>query len=129
MPGRHLWPSEEGQSTVEFVLILPMVMVLLLGLIQAGVLLRDQILVAGAAREGAREAAVNPDILEVKRAAQRAFPGRNLTIEVIRGSERGDSARVTVVGSPTALPLVGAAVSGRHLTSSAVMRVERGSGR
>lgn len=125
MPIRRVWSTEEGQSTVEFVLILPLVMLLLLGLIQAGVLLRDQLLVAGAAREGAREAAVSSDVMKIRRAAERAFPGRELMIEVNRGPDRGDAARVTVTGRPTTLPLVGAAVDGRKLTSTAVMRVER----
>lgn len=106
-------------------LILPLVMLLLLGLIQAGVLLRDQLLVTGAAREGAREAAVSSDVLKIRRAAERAFPGRDLKIDVDRGPNRGDAARVTVVGRPTTLPLVGAALDGREVASTAVMRVER----
>lgn len=126
VPGR---PSDEGQSTVEFVLILPLVMLLLLGLIQAGIVLRDQLLFSGAAREAAREAAVTADVAAIKRAAQRAFPGRELTVDVNRGPDRGDSAKVTVSGHPAALPLVGAAVQGRRLSSSAVMRVERPSER
>ena len=44
-----------GQSSVELVLVLPLVVLLLMALLQAGVLLRDQLLVVQAAREGARD--------------------------------------------------------------------------
>jgi Flp pilus assembly protein TadG len=42
--------GEDGQATVELALVLPLVAVLLLALVQAAVVARDQILVAHAAR-------------------------------------------------------------------------------
>ena len=116
---------QRGQSTVEFALVLPFIFVLLLGLLQAGLLLRDQLVVAGAAREGAREAAVSPEIQKIEAAVRRAAPDIDLSIKVDRGPRRGDVVRVSVIARPTALPLVGGMVSGRKLSSSAVMRVEQ----
>jgi hypothetical protein len=124
-PGRG---ADSGQSTVEFALVLPFVMLLLLGLLQAGLLLRDQLVVVGAAREGAREAAVTADRGRIRNAAQRAAPTLDLAVQVTRGAKRGDAARVLVKARPTGLPLVGGIVSGRTITADAVMRVERSAG-
>ena len=132
--GKHSPPvtarccAETGQSTVEFALVLPFVMLLLLGLLQAGLLLRDQLVVAGAAREGAREAAVTADRGRIQNAAQRAAPSLDLVVQVTRGAKRGDAARVQVKARPTGLPLVGGIVTGRTVSADAVMRVERTAG-
>ncbi len=116
---------ERGQSTVEFALVLPLVALLLLGFLQAGIFLRDHLLVASAAREGAREAAVTPVRSRIEMAAKRAAGGLNITVDVDRGADRGDPVRVVVGARPTAIPLVGAIVSRQSLRSEAVMRVER----
>ena len=63
---------ERGQSTVELALVLPVVVLLLLVLLQVGLVARDVVLVAHAAREGARAAAVDPD----PGAAREAVGGR-----------------------------------------------------
>ena len=117
---------EEGQSTVEFALVLPMIVFLLLGLLQAGVMLRDQLLLAGAAREAAREAAVSAERGRIEAAARRAAPSLKLQLNIKRGPNRGDSARVEVSAVPTRLPLVGAALARHRLSAEATMRVERG---
>lgn len=88
-------------------------------------MLRDQLLVVSAAREGAREAAVSSDPSRIEGAARRAAPGLDLSIEIARGPKRGDPVRVAVTAKPTALPLVGEIVAGRRLTAAATMRVER----
>ena len=56
--------GDEGQAAVELALVLPLVALLLLALVQVGLVVRDQILVIHAAREAAREAAVDagPDV-------------------------------------------------------------------
>lgn len=117
---------ERGQSTVEFALVLPLVVLLMLGLLQAGLLLRDQLMVSGAAREGAREAAVSADPERVEAAAERAAPALDIEVEIERGDRRGDPAQVKVSAPPTRVPMVGAIVSGLTVSSSAVMRVETG---
>jgi len=54
--------DENGQSLVEFALILPVVLLLLMGIIQFGFIFNGQITVTSAAREGARLAVVtDPD--------------------------------------------------------------------
>lgn len=117
--------KENGQSTVEFALVLPVVLILILGLLQVAVLARDQIMVMGAAREGVREAIVTPDQGAITSAARGAAPGLNLDVKVTRGTERGDSAKVNVSAPPAKLPIVGEIVAGMNLKASATMRMEK----
>lgn len=118
-------PLDRGQSTVEFALVLPLILLLLLGLLQAGLMLRDQLVVAGAAREGAREAAVSADPERIEDAAHRAAPGFDMTVRITRGAKRGDLATVKVSAVPKKVPLVGGMLGGKKLEATAVMRVER----
>lgn len=105
--------------------MLPLVLFLVLGLLQVGVMVRDQIMVLGAAREGVRQAIVTPDRGKISAAASAAAPGLSLTVHVERGTERGDPARVEVSAPPAQLPVVGAMVGGLTLRASAAMRMER----
>lgn len=88
-------------------------------------MLRDQLVIAGAAREGAREAAVSADRERIEAAARRAAPGFEMSVRVTRGPQRGDLATVKVSAVPKKVPLVGGMLGGRRLEGSAVMRVER----
>jgi hypothetical protein len=117
--------SQSGQSSVELALVMPLVALLLLALLQVGVMVRDQLMVLGAAREGVREAIVNRDRGQIEAAARAAAPGLNLTLQIERGTERGDPARVDVSAKPVQLPLVGYMVSSVTLKGDATMRLER----
>ena len=55
---KKLNKDEKGQSMVEFALILPILLLIILGTIQFGIIFSSQIAVTNAAREGARVAAV-----------------------------------------------------------------------
>ena len=48
---------ERGSAVVEFALVLPLVLVVLLGIVEVAVVARSEIQLVHAAREGAREAA------------------------------------------------------------------------
>jgi len=120
-----LGKSEKGQASIEFALVLPLVLLVLLGLLQVGVFMLEKLQVSGAAREGAREAAVTSDESRIEQAAKRAAPGMAISVEVDRGANRGDPAVVAVSARPTELPLMGEVVDGLRLKSSATMRVEK----
>jgi Flp pilus assembly protein TadG len=126
---RHTDTSRDaGQATVELALLLPLVAILLLVLVQAAVVARDHVLVAHAAREGARAAAVDPDEGVVRRAAEQAGPlaPDRLTVEVSDRGEVGSRVRVAVTYTvPTRLPLLGRALDDVTLRAEATMRVER----
>lgn len=119
-------PKEHGQASVELALCLPVVAVMLLLIVQAGLVVVDQLAVVQAAREGARRASVDPDPAATRLAAfgGRLTPGRSsVTIERIPG--RPALARVTVRHrSATDVPLVGRLLPDVDLTASATMAME-----
>ena len=120
---------ERGQAAVELALALPLLALLLLGMVQVGLVVRDQVLVTHAAREGARQAAVDPAPPGVREAALAGAPlqaGR-LTVELAAPGSPSDGTRAEVrvsYRSPTELPLVGALVPDVTLQSRASMRRE-----
>jgi Flp pilus assembly protein TadG len=63
--------DERGQATVELALVAPLVVGLALFVAQVGLVARDRVLVAHAAREAVRVAVVDPDPDAVRRAATR----------------------------------------------------------
>lgn len=113
---------------MELALVLPLVVMLLLAVVQLGLLVRDQILVVHAAREAAREAAVDPapDAPRRAAAASSTLPESRLTVTATGRGAAGSRVRVEVTyKAPTAVPLLGAAVGDLTLRASATMRVER----
>jgi hypothetical protein len=119
---------DSGQAAVELVLVVPLVMVLALAVVQLALVARDQVLVTHAAREGARQAAVEPDAGSVRAAALAGtrLDAGHVEVEVGHRGDPGGRVRVEVrYRSPTDVPLVGALVGAVDLSDSAVMRVER----
>jgi TadE-like protein len=116
--------SDHGQATVELALLLPLVALLLLGLVQVAMIVRDQVLVTHAAREAVRAAAVDGDPGAAARAARRSssLEAGRLEVEVADRGAVGSRVRAVVrYRVPSRLPLLGDLV----LTSAATMRVER----
>ncbi len=119
---------EAGQATVELALVLPLVMLLLLALVQAVVVARDQLLVVHAAREAAREAAVDDDPAAPTRAARAAAPLDPSRLAVDTAGRGGVGSDVQVVvryRPPNRLPVVGRLLGDLTLRGEATMRVER----
>jgi len=119
-------PGEHGQASVELALCLPVVAVLLLLVVQAGLVVADQVTVVQGAREGARRASVDPDPAAARRAALggRLVPGRT-AVSVDRLAGRPALVRVTVRHrAATDVPLVGALLPDVELVGSATMAVE-----
>ncbi|MGH2477095.1 MAG: TadE/TadG family type IV pilus assembly protein [Candidatus Limnocylindrales bacterium] len=113
---------------MELALVLPLVVGLLLAIVQAGVLARDQILVTHAAREAVRAAAVDDDPAAARRAAEQAGPlaADRLDTEVVERGEVGGRVRVVVrYRASTHIPLVGTFIDDVVLDAAATMRVER----
>jgi Flp pilus assembly protein TadG len=120
--------GDGGQAAVELALVLPLVVVVLLVVVQVGLVARDQILVVHAAREAAREAAVDAAADAPHRAAvdgSGLAPDRLAVASTGRGGA-GSRVRVEVrYRAPTDVPLVGAALGDLILEAAATMRVER----
>jgi Flp pilus assembly protein TadG len=93
---------------VEFALVLPILLVVALGIVQVGLIARDQLLVVQAARAGAREAAVTLDPASVQTAAASAAPGvSGVSVQISRAGSVGDP--VTVIAratTPVRVPFV-----------------------
>lgn len=113
-----------GQATVEFALVLPLLVMAALAVIQVALVVRDQLAVVHAAREAAREASVEPDPQRAVAAARRTLPGAS--VDVGSRPAVGESITVEVsYRSVTDVPIVGALFPDPVLRSRAVMRVER----
>lgn len=118
---------DEGQSSVELALVLPLVVTVLLAVVQVALIGRDEVLVVHAAREAARAAAVDASPGAARRAAvgAAALKADRLSTET---SHRGGSPdTVTVVvryRAPTEVPLVGRLLPDVVLEANAAMRDE-----
>lgn len=118
--------AERGSAVVEFALILPLVLILVLGLVEVAIVARAEIQLIHAAREGARQAAVSPDTAQATAAVRKALgtAGPRVRITVSRPSAIGQPATVHLVAKHR----VGTPVLGGFtvdLAASASMRTER----
>lgn len=88
--------SERGSASIEFALVLPILLILTLAMVQVGLLVRDDLVLTNAARAAAREAAVTSDDDRVRSAMEDAAASlRAEDIELsIERSERGHPATV-----------------------------------
>lgn len=111
---------DRGQATVEFALVLPLLVLCVAGIVWVANVVTVQIRLEHAAREGARAAAVEPgraDAASTAAVARSLGPGARVTTSV-------DAEFVTVEVSATVdgVPFVG--VGGRVLHAEAHMRRE-----
>ena len=118
---------QRGSATIEFALVIPLVMAVLLAAVEVAVVARAQLTVSQAAREGAREAATSPDPERAVAVVQR-FLGDDLApaarVSVARDHHVGGRAEVVVrVRHMVAAPLFGGWPV--HLEARSSMRVER----
>ena len=119
--------GEGGQSTVELALCLPFVVLLLAGIGQVTLVIRDQVAIVHAAREGARAAAVDDDPAAARRAvlATTAFDPDRLDVRVTGRAGAGSLVTVSVrYRAPTDMVLVGPLLGDYTLVANTTMRVE-----
>lgn len=119
--------DERGQATVEFVLVLPFVVLLAAALIEIGVLAVEQARLWAAAREAARAAVVDADPAAARAAARAAGP-RGLRVEIRPAPDArtvgGDLVAEVTYHHRGRVPLLGR-VFDRTLSASTTMRIER----
>lgn len=88
---------ENGQSLVEFALLLPLLVVILFGIIEFGQLWMTMNVLSGAAREGTRVAAVTaPDASQVRNAVLSVLNAANINNAAISVSGPDAANQVTV---------------------------------
>jgi Flp pilus assembly protein TadG len=113
---------DDGQAVVELALALPLVCLLLLGVVQVGLVVRDQLLIAHAAREAARAASVSASPAT---AASRAVVGSPLRGLTLRTSSGGTSVTVEATAlSVTDVPLIGALLPDVRVSARVTMARE-----
>lgn len=93
---RNKFSGNEGASAVEFALLLPILVMLLVGIIQLGMAYSNYISLTHAAREGARLAAV--DKYSESAVRERAYPvvPDSVSLSFPYGNTHGQEAVVTV---------------------------------
>lgn len=118
---------DHGSAVVEFAIILPLVLVVLIASVELIGVTRLQLEVVHAAREGARQAATSPNVEHAVAAVRAALPpgaSERARVSVERPHAVGAAARVAVtVSHRFAAALFGGLAM--DVTARAVMRVER----
>jgi len=114
---------DRGQAAVEFAIALPLVVVLVVGVLHITVVVRDQLAIELAAREGARAAAVS-----AAPAASAAAAAEGATaLRPISTSTAVSTGAVTVTVRHTTqsrMPLLGVVLRDVHLDASVTMARE-----
>ena len=127
MGGRRILRSDRGSVTIEFFLVVPLLILVLAAGVQVISAARARIELVGAVREGARVAATTPDPARAIDAVRAAMPPRDrdrVRITVSRPAVVGRPARVTAsMRHEFAVPWLDA--FGVDLSASASMLVER----
>lgn len=126
---KRLKGSERAQATAEFALVLPLLLLVFLLFIQAVMVMRAQIAVTAAAREGARKGVETPNIALIEGAAAKAASGLDsgrLQVKVESGPRRrGEWIRVEVEYEvPIAIPAVERFFPSVQVRGRAEMRIE-----
>jgi len=93
-PARRSACPQSGQATVEFALILPLVVLLILAVLQTALVVRDYVATVHAAREAVRAASVDRRAGAATDAARRVL--RRADVEVGPRPAVGAPIRVTV---------------------------------
>ncbi len=131
--------NERGQAMAEFALVLPVLMLVLLGIIQCGIVFNNYLTLTDAVRAGSREAAVSRGLGEpaavtqatnrVKTSAGGSLDENNLNITVTFTKRNGPTLSqgddVTVKATyPFEINVLGIDFGGGNLTSETTERVE-----
>ena len=123
---------EDGQAITEFALILPVLVALLLGIIQFGIVFNNYLTITDAARAGARKAAVSRFIGDngssAKTVAQNSAQqldqtALKVTVSSTNWNVPGSDVDVTVT-YPYSINILGWTVKAGNLTSTTKERLE-----
>jgi Flp pilus assembly protein TadG len=122
--------KQTGQSMVEFALVLPLLLVVLLGVIEFGLVLYDKAVITNASREGARAGVVFMGNADPAAVAKSYCQGQLITFSadtpVVTVTRQVDRLTVTVDYNYRflALPKFITLVSSLPLRATTVMRLE-----
>ena len=95
--------NEKGQSLIEFAIILPLLLLILMGILEFGIMLNSYLSINNSAREGARLGIVNGSNLEIEQLITNISPNlntENLTVNITpldANRKSGDTLSVEVI--------------------------------
>ena len=121
--------DDNGQTMVEFILVLPVLLIVLFGIVQFGITFKDYVTLTDAVRAGARTAAVSRNsadptadtIARVKSASD--LTPASVAVTVTSTWVHGDD--VVVTGKyPYSISLFGVVVASGQLSTTTTERVE-----
>ena len=126
---KTLRKSLNGQSLVEFALVVPIFLIMILGIIEFSRLWETINIVTSAAREGARVAAVTaPDVSRAQAAARNVLTAGNVTqTPTITVAGPNGSSEITVTVQVAFTPFTGFVIPGiqaMNIQRAATMRWE-----
>lgn len=124
--------NKKGQSLVETALVLPVLLLILTGIFDFGMLFNNYMVVSNASREGARSAAVDStdaQIISAVNTVTASLDSTKVTITITpdqSGRSRGSAVTVTVKYKYSLMtPIIAAIVHGPiDLTAKTTMRCE-----
>ena len=132
--------NEKGAAAVEFALLLPLLVLILMGILVFGLVLHNYLEITHAAREGVRWASLRSSFAEVEAKVQAAAPGIDWndglaevtwsrdSVDAATEDDQGDPVTVTVtydIGAITALyGPIRSLFPSTIITSAATQRVE-----
>jgi Flp pilus assembly protein TadG len=129
---RTIRGRENGASLIEFALLMPLLILLILGIVEFGWLFSQNNDVKHGAREGARSAAVNlgdNSVLLARTCDSMDLASNIVTVQFTdsAGGNIGEAASVSVVATPTSLSGLGLieALMPTTLTSTIEFRLEQ----
>jgi Flp pilus assembly protein TadG len=128
----NMLKNEKGQSMVEFALLLPVLILIIMGIMEFGLILNSYLALNNASREGARIGAVGGTDTQIRNAVLTTSPTLNPSdvsvvitpLQAVRKS--GDTLKVTVnYRYHTIIPIIGNIINNVvNLNAETSMRVE-----
>ena len=122
--------NHRGQSMVEFAIVLPVFLLLVFGMMEFGRVMNQYLVVAEAAREGARSAALGGNdgtVTTTVKAAATTIDEGQLTVSIFPAVRvRGNSVTVTVTNKMQIItPVISAIIANPYtVQGKTIMRVE-----
>ena len=114
--------GQHGQASVELALALPLVCLLLLGVVQVAVVVRNQLAAVAAARIAVRAAAVSAN--PAGAAADAGQHSVSLPVRITTSEAGGYVTVRASIPTPTDIPLIGLLLPDLEVTASATMSLE-----
>ena len=118
---------QRGQALVEFAMVLPVLILLLVGMMQFGLLFHEFLLVTHAAREGARVATLGGSDAEIVAAVNAAATSPSDTDIMPASRVRGAQVTITVTKHVALITPLFSAMFPQHpvpVSGTSIMRVE-----